>query len=480
MKKNLLLILFLIVVGAKSFAQLADDSFAPNFTLKDINGNTHTLYNYLDSGYTVIIDVSATWCGPCWGFHTSHNLETLYEEHGPGTTDNKIRVLFIEGDVSTTSNDLHGTGSNTQGDWVTGTPYPIIDLVSSNSASIMTAYKIGYFPTVYAICPNRQLFEIGQQTAANLWTNSQNYCGSKIATKNNDPSIVAYTGNTNDCKTPTIKVKLQNMGKDTLTATTLTAEPEGLTPIVYNWTGKLAPYSFADIILGTVQITADTKLNVNITSADENAANNTISTVLNYAKLSGSKNAIIKVATDRNGAQTTWKLTSNGITIKSGGPYANETTPGTYVREELNVALPFNSCYKLEVFDSGNNGMKGANGTGYVKIEDANGQELINISEFTDVANGIFKKDATSAINDIENSVANIYPNPSNSIFIVTSTQHDLKMSVENMMGQNLNCQTIGYEGTYTIDLSNYPAGTYCLKVSNGSIIESHKLVLVK
>ena len=48
-----------------SFAQLADGSVAPDFTVTDINGNSHRLYDYLNNGYTVIIDISATWCPPC-------------------------------------------------------------------------------------------------------------------------------------------------------------------------------------------------------------------------------------------------------------------------------------------------------------------------------------------------------------------------------------------------------------------------------
>ena len=36
-------------------------------------------------------------------------------------------VFYIESDPATTEADLNGTGTNTQGDWVDGTPYPIFD-----------------------------------------------------------------------------------------------------------------------------------------------------------------------------------------------------------------------------------------------------------------------------------------------------------------------------------------------------------------
>ena len=34
-------------------------SIAPDFTTTDVNGNVHRLYDYLDDGYTVILDISA-------------------------------------------------------------------------------------------------------------------------------------------------------------------------------------------------------------------------------------------------------------------------------------------------------------------------------------------------------------------------------------------------------------------------------------
>ena len=86
--------------------------------------------------------------------------------HGPAgmpnvsenTTDD-VMVFMIEGDGDTTTEDLNGTGTNTTGDWVTGTPYPIID-----SDAITTTYAISFWPTIYTICPNGIIQESGQAT----------------------------------------------------------------------------------------------------------------------------------------------------------------------------------------------------------------------------------------------------------------------------------------------------------------------------
>ncbi len=100
MKKLLLSILLLASLNMAK-AQLPDGAIAPDFTLTDINNVTHNLYNYLNQGKKVYIDVSATWCGPCWNYHNTHALDDLWAQHGPAgapgvnanTTDDCI-VLF--------------------------------------------------------------------------------------------------------------------------------------------------------------------------------------------------------------------------------------------------------------------------------------------------------------------------------------------------------------------------------------------------
>ena len=82
MKKIILLAMIAVFSFSNSFAQLPDGSVAPDFTLTDLNGTSHSLYSYLDQGYTVFIDFSAVWCPPCWSYHQTHALEDLYVDHG--------------------------------------------------------------------------------------------------------------------------------------------------------------------------------------------------------------------------------------------------------------------------------------------------------------------------------------------------------------------------------------------------------------
>ena len=62
MKKLLFSLSLCLGFLGSSNAQMPDGTYCPDFTGTDLNGNVHNLYTYLDAGYTVVVDVSATWC----------------------------------------------------------------------------------------------------------------------------------------------------------------------------------------------------------------------------------------------------------------------------------------------------------------------------------------------------------------------------------------------------------------------------------
>jgi hypothetical protein len=285
MKK--LLLAFFGGIALHASAQLPPYSMTPNFTGTDINGNSHTLQDYLDAGKTVIMDVSATWCGPCWGFHQEGVLEDVYETYGPDGTD-EMMVFFIEGDNTTDGDDLNGPTAASQGDWVTGTAYPIID-----DADIADDFAITYFPTVYIICPSGIIWECGvTPDGMNYWTAEGLHdligdCPSAVL--ENDPTVL-------QCNTPattacgvgaegsiTPQAFLMNVGTaGALTSATINTYKNGVLINTNNWTGNLDVYESAWVNLSPLNVAANDVVTCRVENGDDMGANNNEATV-NFA-----------------------------------------------------------------------------------------------------------------------------------------------------------------------------------------------------
>ena len=318
----------LLCSTVESKAQLADGNLAPDFTFTDIAGNTQHLYALLDSGYTTYIDISAAWCVPCWGYHTSGALEGLYNTYGPHGT-NVLRVLFVEGELTNTINQLNGSintggyAGSTQGDWVTGTPYPMIDLSNSTPGATTflgsAGYQIAYFPTVYMICPDRTITLVGQGTTSQLYA-AKASCS--IAVAADDAQLMApitlgaINANLQSCDSVNPTFRLGNIGSAPLTSATITYQVDGVTQKVKNWTGNLAPYNNVNVtnvklgaaIAGGHTITA-TVSNPN-GGTDPTAANNVGTSA--FVKYSTTVSPMISETFETSGIPTNWVISNGG------------------------------------------------------------------------------------------------------------------------------------------------------------------------
>jgi len=216
---RLLTLTAVTLIALNSKAQVPNGSIAKDFTLTDIKGVTHNLYSYLAAGKTVYLDCSATWCGPCWSYHEAGSFKDLYNQHGPnGTMSKDLIVLFIEVDSKTSLSDLKGITSpgaqTTQGDWLTGEPYPFIDLAGPSGGQFFNDYMIKTVPTIYRICPNRKVDYLGYEvkTAAQLYAYASACSTVDIPEQDSQHQLTVYPNPSVDYATLHFNVTAENPG----------------------------------------------------------------------------------------------------------------------------------------------------------------------------------------------------------------------------------------------------------------------------
>ena len=484
MKKTLLIAIVALFSFNNAQAQLPDGSVAPDWTLTDLNGTSHNLYTYLDNGYTVFIDFSATWCGPCWGYHISGALENLYVDHGPAgmpnvspTTTDDVMVFFIEGDESTLAALQGGAGS--QGDWITGTPYPILPTYAgTNSTQVTSDYEIGYWPTVYKICPDRIVTECGQSSNPYPLVSA---CPPP-ASNNNDARTFAYAGETLTCEGNIVpEIMIQNYGIVNLTSLTIQVSVNGNVVSTTPWTGNLATYATDNITLPALTgLASNDAVTINTTLpngvVDANPANNpTVSFNVTLATQNTDTDVTVQIVTDAYGSETTWEIKdANGVTVLSGGPYNNLTASGTTTQTPVAGTLAINTCHTFTIYDSYGDGINAGYGAGSFTITDGNGTILASGGVFTDEDGDAFKTGGgVLAINELASNLA-IYPNPVKEVLTIEGNY--TSVDVFDMFGKLV----LSSEYSKNINVSTLANGIYMLNITTEKGIQTQKITITK
>ena len=124
---------------------------APDFTLTDQYGNTHTLSDY--KGKTVFLNFWATWCGPCKS--EMPDIQKLYEDYGKNGGD-----LVVLGVASPRTEQNPYTNEGTQEEVEqfledNGYTFPVVmDLTGET----LYYYAISAFPTTFMIDSNGNVY----------------------------------------------------------------------------------------------------------------------------------------------------------------------------------------------------------------------------------------------------------------------------------------------------------------------------------
>ncbi|HAH57674.1 MAG: redoxin domain-containing protein [Lentimicrobiaceae bacterium] len=143
MKKSLFifaLLLITIVVNAQTGIDTAVD-----FTVKDLEGNLHHLYDYLDDDKLVVIDFFTTNCGPCQKY--ASEVSASYEHFGC----NEGNVIYL---------GINWGSDNEQVavfDSLWGANYPTVSGLQGGGNGVVELYGVMSYPSVILIAPDRSI-----------------------------------------------------------------------------------------------------------------------------------------------------------------------------------------------------------------------------------------------------------------------------------------------------------------------------------
>ena len=489
-------------------AQLPSGSLAPDFITKDLNGQTWRLYDLLDQGKIVVLEISATWCAPCWAYHNGHAMHTFYGQHGP-EGDDRARVLFIEGDPKTNLNCLTGPSDCndfTPGNWVAGTPFPII-----NDDSIAKAYQIEYFPTIFVVCPNRKIYEVGQWNAADLWEQAQ---ACPVASGKDNAGIYDFSAGTpfqEICTSLEVNpaFSLINLGSKALTQATLALEWNHSPVKTIEWNGYLNVYEEAKITFDALTLTDSGQLSarlstVNYKPTDDDPANNMRIKNFSAAKNFNSLKVLLRIRTDQYGAETYWELRDpQGNVLETGG---NKSVgpggggmftgipggPGAYndnalIRDTLNLPEP--GCYSIHFVDYYGDGMCCDYGNGYYRLYDLTDLQtpILTGGDFRAYDDRVFSAGLVTATNEAGNVPVSVhlFPNPASrflQVDFLLPKEAFISMDIVNILGQGVVRESAGQlpagEHSKNIEVGQLPEGVYWLRIRANGQVYARKFVV--
>lgn len=484
--------LFLLLISVCRLpAQLSPGAVAPDFIAQDINGQSWHLYELLDEGKIVVLEISATWCPPCWAYHKGHALQKFYEAHGPAG-DNKAQVLFIEGDPETNTECLYGLpdcNGFTSGNWVEGTTYPYID-----NAAIPDSFAVDYYPTIYVICPNKKVYQVGQLTAEQLWEHAS---GCPVAFGANNAGIFYHEVGTQlreICDTMAVQpsFKLINLGTYPLTNALIDLRWNNELKQTLNWNGTLPLYgeallAFDSLPLAGEGILKTTLASINNGQGDEDYANNVYNENFSVAQEFNTQQIILKIKTDNWGVETYWELRDDSGNVlyhggnsnvgpDGGGIYGEVMPgPGAYGNNVLInkiLTLPGYGCYSILFVDAYGDGMCCAYGNGYYKLYNINNPTVPILSggEFQAVEHRGFSVSDPTAIHSASGAGVGVrlFPNPAGDLLNIElnlDRTSAVRAVVVNALGQVVHefdtDQIPAGEHRWSLPLDGWPAGLY-------------------
>tara|TARA_B100001250_G_C19705432_1_gene746714 strand:+ start:4 stop:1101 length:1098 start_codon:yes stop_codon:yes gene_type:complete len=343
------------------------------------------------------------------------------------------------------------------------------------SGNIANDYALAYYPTIYKICPDRMVTEVGQLGSVSAFYNEIQSCTQ--ATFSKDMKILEYNGvgaHCNGTAYPSVKVQNYSLGSNVYSFNVKTME-NGQEISSTPWSGNLSTYETANVSLGPISgFSGNTGLTFEIEySGDQDSSNNTASTNLSTVSQQSSADVTLNITTDGWGYETTWSLQNMYGDIIDGedGTLANNEN------YEWNWSLG-TGCYIFSITDAYGDGVAGAQWgdvDGLVSLQDDNYGILWEGVDFGSEASLVFEVSAELDVEEGMESSVNVYPNPSKdytNIALNLSTNNHVNINIYNTLGQLVDGLNKGLmsAGNHNIvlDVDHLKEGLYYIEVNLG------------